>query len=115
MIESEAYSELSQTSKVGSFGKIVNSFKKITIFIIYLFLLLNYFHYLFIFTFILKNKKKVFYKSYLKNNKIFDGQDSEYTSANIFELYPQSTFYCWTFESIETSSHFLLLETQIKN
>ena len=40
MIESEAYSELSQTSKVGSFGKIVNSSKKITSFIIYLFLLL---------------------------------------------------------------------------
>ena len=32
MIESEAYSELSQTSRVESFAKKVNSFKKITIF-----------------------------------------------------------------------------------
>ena len=32
MIESEAYSELCQTSKVESFAKIVNGFKKITIF-----------------------------------------------------------------------------------
>ena len=32
MIESEAYSEICQTSKVESFAKIVNGFKKITIF-----------------------------------------------------------------------------------
>ena len=32
MIESEGYSELSQTSKVELFPKIVNGFKKITIF-----------------------------------------------------------------------------------
>ena len=32
MIESKAYSELCQTSKVDSFVKIVNDFKKITIF-----------------------------------------------------------------------------------
>ena len=32
MIESEAYSELSQTSKAELFVKIVNSFNKITIF-----------------------------------------------------------------------------------
>ena len=32
MIESEAYSELCQTSSVESFAKIVNNFKKITIF-----------------------------------------------------------------------------------
>ena len=32
MIESEAYSEHCQTSKVESFAKIVNGFKKVTIF-----------------------------------------------------------------------------------
>ena len=32
MIESEAHSKLSQTSKMESFVKIVNGFKKITIF-----------------------------------------------------------------------------------
>ena len=32
MIESEAYSELFQTSKVVPFAKTINSFKKITIF-----------------------------------------------------------------------------------
>ena len=32
MIESEAYSELCQTSKVEFFAEIVNGFKKITIF-----------------------------------------------------------------------------------
>ena len=26
--------------------------------------------------------------------KIFDIQDSEYASVNIFQLYPKSTFYC---------------------
>ena len=63
MIELEAYSELCQTSKVESFAKIVNSFKKITIF---------------------------------KRNSmlVFDIQDSEYASANIFQLYPKRTFYC---------------------
>ena len=64
MIEPEAYSELCQTSKVESFAIIVNSFKKITIF---------------------------------KRNsilEIFDRQDSKYVSANIFQLYPKSTFYC---------------------
>ena len=82
-IESEAYSELWQTSKVVSFAKIVNGFKKITIF----------------------ERKSIL--------EILDKQDSEYASANIFQLSPKSTFYCWTFESIETSSHFLLLEIQI--
>ena len=64
MFESEAYSELCQASKVESFAKIVNGFKKITIF---------------------------------KRNsilEIFDIQDSEYASANIFQLHPKSTFYC---------------------
>ena len=61
---SEAYSELCQTSKVKPFTTIVNSFKKVTIF---------------------------------KRNsilEIFDRQDSEYASANIFRPYPKSTFYC---------------------
>ena len=83
MIESEVYSELCHTSKVEPFAKMVNSFKKITIF---------------------------------KRNSIlaiFDRQDSEYASANIFQLYLKSISDCWTFESIETSSHFLLLEIQI--
>ena len=62
MIESEAYSELCQTSKVESFAKIVNGFKKITIF----------------------KRNSVL--------EIFDIQDSEYASANIFRLYPKSTF-----------------------
>ena len=83
MIESEACSELCQPSKVESFGKIGNAFKKITIF----------------------KRNSVL--------EIFDIQDSEYASANIFQLYPKSTFYFWTFEWIETSSHFLLLEIQI--
>ena len=64
MIKSEAYSELSQTSKVEFFAKVVNSFKMITIF------------------------KKNFILD------IFDWQDSEYAPANIFELNPKSTFYC---------------------
>ena len=64
MIESEAYSELCQTSEVESFAKIVNGFKKITIF-----------------------KRNSFLE-------IFDIQDSEYASVNIFQLYPRSTFYC---------------------
>ena len=83
MIESEAHSKLCQTSKVESFAKIASCFKTITIF---------------------------------KRNsilEIFDGQDSEYASANIFQLYPKSTFYCSTFESMGTSGHFLLLEIQI--
>ena len=60
----QAYSELFQTSKVDRFAKIVNGFKKIIIF---------------------------------KRNsilEIFDRQDSEYASANKFQLYPESTFYC---------------------
>ena len=64
MIESEAHSKQFQTSKVESFLKIVNGFKKVTIF---------------------------------KRNsilEIFDRQDSEYVSANIFQLYPKSIFYC---------------------
>ena len=64
MIESEAHSKQFQTSKVESFLKIVNGFKKVTIF---------------------------------KRNsilEIFDRQDSEYASANIFQLYPKSIFYC---------------------
>ena len=64
MIESEAYSEFCQTSAVDLFAKIVNGFKKITIF---------------------------------KRNavlEIFDIQDSEYASANTFQLHPKSTFYC---------------------
>ena len=56
MIESEAYSELCQTSKVESFAKIVNGFKKITIF----------------------KRNSI--------SEIFDIQDSEYASANIFQL-----------------------------
>ena len=64
MIESEAYSELYQTSKVESFAKIVNGFKKITI----------------------SKRNSIL--------EIFDIQDSEYASANIFQLYPKSTFYC---------------------
>ena len=85
MIESEVYSELCQTSKVVSFAKIVKSFKRISIF---------------------------------KRNSIldiFDRQDSEYASENIFQLYPKSVCYFWTFESIETSSHFLWLQIQITN
>ena len=64
MIESEAYSELSQTSKAELFVKILNSFNKITIFI--------------------------------RNSipEIFDRQESEYASANIFQLYPKRTFHC---------------------
>ena len=64
MIESEPYLELCQISKAESFAKIVNGFQKITIF---------------------------------KRNsilEIFDWQDSEYASANIFQLYPKSTFHC---------------------
>ena len=64
MIESEAYSELCQTSKVDLFAKIVNDFKKITIF----------------------KRNSVL--------EIFDIQDSEYASVIIFQLYPKSTFYC---------------------
>ena len=64
MIESEAYSELCQTSKVESFAKIVNGFKKMTIF----------------------KRNSVL--------EIIDIQDSEYASANIFQLYPKSIFYC---------------------
>ena len=64
MIESEAYSELCQISKVESFTKIVNGFKKIIIF----------------------KRNSVL--------EIFDIQDSEYASANIFQPYPKSTFYC---------------------
>ena len=64
MIESEAYSELCQTSKVESFAKIVNGFKKITVF------------------------KRI------SIPEIFDKQDSEHASANIFGLYQKTTFYC---------------------
>ena len=64
MIESETYSELCQTSKVESFAKIVNGFKKITIF------------------------KRNFIL------EIFDRQDSEYASVNTFRLYQKRTFYC---------------------
>ena len=64
MIESETYSELCQTSKVESFVKIVNGFKKITIF------------------------KRNFIL------EIFDRQDSEYASVNTFRLYQKRTFYC---------------------
>ena len=68
MIESEARSGHCQTSKVESFAKIVNGFKKITIF----------------------KRNSVL--------EIFEIQDSEYASANIFQLYPISIFYFWTFE-----------------
>ena len=64
MIESESYLELCQISKVEPFAKVVNGFQKITIF---------------------------------KRNSIldiFDWQDSEYASANIFLLYPKSSFHC---------------------
>ena len=64
MFESGAYSELCQTPKVESFAKIVNGFKKITIF---------------------KTNSVL---------EILDIQDSEYASACIFQLYPKSTFYC---------------------
>ena len=64
MIESEAYSELCQTSKMEFFAKIVNGFKKI----------------------ITVKRNSVL--------EIFDIQDSEYASANIFQLYPKSTFFC---------------------
>ena len=64
MIQSEAYSELCQASKVESFAKIVNGFKKITIF----------------------KRNSV--------SEIFDFQDSEYASANTFQLCSKSTFYC---------------------
>ena len=84
MIESEPYSEPCQAYKVESFAKIINGFKKITIF----------------------NRNSI--------PEIFDRQDFEYASANIFQLYPKSTFYCRTFKSIETFSHFLLLEIQIR-
>ena len=57
-------------------------------------------------------KKITFFK---RNSilEVFDRQDFEYASANIFQLYPKNTFYCWTLEPIEISSHFLLLEIQI--
>ena len=64
MIELETYSELCPTSKVEPFAKMVNGFKKITFF---------------------------------KGNSIlevFDRQGFEYASANIFQLYPENTFYC---------------------
>ena len=64
MIESEAYSKHCQTSKVEYFANIGHSFKKITIF---------------------------------KRNSILEiigRQDSDYGSANIFQLYPKSTFFC---------------------
>ena len=64
MTESEAHSKFSQTCEVESFAKIVNGFKKITI---------------------------------LKRNsilEIFDIQNSEYASANIFQLYPKRIFCC---------------------
>ena len=64
MTESEAHSKFSQTSEVESFAKIVNGFKKITI---------------------------------LKRNsilEIFDIQNSEYASANVFQLYPKRIFCC---------------------
>ena len=64
MTELEAHSKFSQTSEVESFAKIVSGFKKITI---------------------------------LKRNsilEIFDMQNSEYASANIFQLYPKSIFCC---------------------
>ena len=64
MIELEAHSKLFQTSKVESFLKIVNGFKKVTIF----------------------QRNSIL--------EIFDRQDSEYASANIFLLYPKSIFYC---------------------
>ena len=64
MIESKAYSELCHTSKVESFAEIFNDLKKITIF----------------------KRNSVL--------EIFDIQDSEYAFANIFQLYPNSTFYC---------------------
>ena len=64
MIESEVYSELCQTSKVESFAKIVNGFKKITNF---------------------KRNSII---------EIFDRKDCEYASAYILHLYPKSTFYC---------------------
>ena len=64
LIESEAYSELCHTSKVEHFAKIVNGFKKITIF----------------------ERNSIL--------EIFNKQDSEYASANIFQLYPKSTFDC---------------------
>ena len=54
MIESQAYSEPCQTSKVEPFAKIVNGFKKITIF----------------------KRNSV--------SEIFDVLDFEYASANIF-------------------------------
>ena len=59
MIESEAYLELCQKSNVESFAKIVNSIKKITIF----------------------KRNSVL--------EIFDRQDPEYVSANIFYNYIQ--------------------------
>ena len=64
IIESESYLELCQTSKVEPFANIVYNFQKTTIF---------------------------------KRNsilEIFDWQDSEYASVNIFQLYPKSTFHC---------------------
>ena len=64
MIESEAYSEHCQTSKVESFAKIVNGFKKVTIF----------------------KRNSIL--------EIFDRQDSECAFANIFQLYPKNSFYC---------------------
>ena len=68
MIESKACSELCQTSKVKSFAKIVNSFKKITTF----------------------KRNSIL--------EIFDILDSAYASPNTFQLYPKSTFYFWTFK-----------------
>ena len=64
MIESEVYSELCQTSKVVSCAQIVKSFKGISIF----------------------QRNSIL--------DVFDRQDSEYASENIFQLYPKSACYC---------------------
>ena len=63
MIESEAYSELYQTSTAELFAKIVNDFNRIIIF----------------------KRNSIL--------EIFDRQKSAYASENIFQLYPKKTFF----------------------
>ena len=64
MIESEAYSEVGQTSKAQLFAKIVNGFNKLIMF----------------------KRNSVL--------EIFDRQESEHASANIFQLQLKRTLYC---------------------
>ena len=64
MIESEAYSELGNSSKAQLFAKIVNGFNKLTIF----------------------KRNSIL--------EISERQESEHASANIFQLHLKRTLYC---------------------